>query len=180
TGPERRESRVGRGIGHRVADRATEVKDSVTAAASNVAGRASDLAVRAQDRAQELGHRAREQSRRAQGGFSRMLEENPLAVVAGATILGLAVGLLAPETERENRLMGSARDDLMDQAQTTAREASEVVREEVGQRGPEIEAALKDAAETVGTEVKEAAARVRDEAKRAAKNSAKERGTDAV
>jgi ElaB/YqjD/DUF883 family membrane-anchored ribosome-binding protein len=190
TGPERRSSPVGRGIAHRVAERAADVKDTVAATATTVAERASDLADRAREQAQHLGWRAREQSRRARGGFSRLLEDNPLALVAGATVLGLAVGLLTPETERENRLMGPTRDDLIDRAQTTAqrvkevaveagKDATEVLREEVAQRGPEIKATLQGAAENVGAEVKEAAARVKEEAKRAVKGSPKERGTDA-
>ncbi len=121
TGPERRGSQVGRGIAHRVADRAVEVKDKVASAATDVAGRAGDMVQRAQDQAHRLGERVRDQmhgSRR--GSFKRILETNPLALVAGAIVLGLAVGLLTPETERENRLMGPTRDDLVDRAQGAA------------------------------------------------------------
>jgi len=190
TGPERRGSEVGRGIAHRVADRAAQVKDKVAAAATDVAGRAGDMVHRAQDQAHRLGERARDRVSGKRGGFRRILEDNPLALVAGATVLGLAVGLLTPETERENRLMGPARDDLVDKAQTAAqrvkeaaveagKETTEVVREEMTQRGPEIKATLQDAAQNVGAEVKQAAARVKEEAKQAAKSTVKGRGPDA-
>ena len=188
TGPERRQE----GVRGRLADRAGHLRESVSGAASGVAERAgelaggvrqraSDLGTGARERVGRLGSSARERSRRARGGVENMMEDNPLALAAGAAVLGLAIGLLVPETERENRLMGSTRDTLVDRAQSTARrvkdaaveagqEVREVVREEVQYRAPEIKNALKDAAQTVSAEVKDAAGRVKDEAKQAAKD----------
>ena len=177
TGPERRRE----GITHRIADRASHLKESVGEAASGVAERAGEWADSARERASEIGSRAREQGRRARGGIGHTMDDNPLALVAGAAILGLAMGLLVPESDRENRLMGPARDQLVDRARTTAsrvkdaaveagQEVREVVREEVQYRAPEIKTALKDAAQTVGAEVKEAAGRVKEQAKQAAKD----------
>jgi gas vesicle protein len=110
------------------------------------------------------------------------MDDNPLVLAAGAAILGLAIGLLVPETERENQLMGPSRDNLVDRAQSTAQrvkeaavdatnEVREVVREEAASRAPEIKEAIKDAAATVGASVKESAGRVKEEAKQAAKES---------
>ena len=110
------------------------------------------------------------------------MEENPLAVAAGAAVLGLCLGMLVPESERENRLMGPTRDNLVDRAQATAsrvkdaaveatNEVREAVREEAASRAPEIKATVKDAAAAVGEQVKDAAGRVKEEAKRAAKDS---------
>ena len=176
TGPERR----GTGIGHRIAERAGEVRER----AGEIAGRAGELAGTARERVSDFGSTAREragdQARRARGGFDRMMEESPLAVAAGATILGLLIGLLVPESERENRLMGPTRDNLVDRAQTTAQRVKEVaieagnevreaVREEASSRAPEIKSTLKEAAATVGAQVKGAAERVKEEAKQAAK-----------
>ncbi|HEU5041008.1 MAG TPA: hypothetical protein VFT84_09325, partial [Gemmatimonadales bacterium] len=143
--------------------------------------RASDLGTGARQRIGELGSRAREQTRRARGGIEHTMNDNPLALVAGAAILGLAIGLLVPESEREDRFMGSTRDSLVDRAKTTAtrvkdaaveagQDVREVVREEVQFRAPELKSALKDAAQTVTAEVKEAAGRVKEEAKQAAKD----------
>ena len=188
TGPERRRE----GLKGRIADRAGHLRESVSGAASGVAERAGELAGSARERVSELGSgareragdlgsRAREQSRRARGGMENMMEDNPLAVAAGAAILGLAIGLLVPESDRENRLMGSTRDTLVDRAQTTARrvkdaaveagqEVREVVRQEVEYRAPEIKSSLKDAAQSLGAEVKDAAGRVKEQAKQAAKD----------
>ncbi|HYC33893.1 MAG TPA: hypothetical protein VEB59_16500, partial [Gemmatimonadales bacterium] len=140
-----------------------------------------ELGSGARQRFGDLGSRARERGRRARGGIEHTMDDNPLALVAGAAILGLALGLLVPESERENRLMGSTRDQLVDRARTTAgrvkdaaveagQEVREVVREEVQYRAPEIKSALKDAAQTVGAEVKDAAGRVKEQAKQAAKD----------
>jgi len=188
TGPERRRE----GITHRIADRASHLKESVGGAASTAAERAgewagsareraSDLGTGARRRMGDLGSRAREQTRRARGGIEHTMNDNPLALVAGAAILGLAVGLLVPESQRENRLMGSTRDNLVDRAKTTAsrvkdaaveagQEVREVVREEVQYRAPELKSTLKDAAQAVTAEVKDAAGRVKEQAKQAAKD----------
>ena len=56
--------------------------------------------------------------------LERLAEENPLAVAAGVAVLGLACGLLIPESEREQRLMGPVRDDLVHRAQETASHVS--------------------------------------------------------
>ena len=187
TGPERRRE----GIAHRLADRAGHIRESVGGAASNVAERAGEWAGSARERVGEFGSgarervgefgsRARERTRRARGGLEHTMEDNPLAVVAGAAVLGLLVGLLVPESDREHRLMGGARDTLVDRAQHTARrvkdaaveagqEVREVVREEAQYRAPEIKSALKDAAQAVTAEVKDAAGRVKDQAAQAAK-----------
>lgn len=191
TGPERR----GPGLRRRIADRAGEVserageiagsaRERVSELGSSARERASDIGEGARERLSDIGSRAREQGQRARGGLDRMMDENPLAVAAGVTILGLAIGLLVPESERENRLLGPTRDNLVDRAQTTAQrvkdaaleatnEVREVVREEAAYRAPEIKSSLKDAAASIGAQVKDAAGRVKEEAKLAAKEEVK-------
>ncbi len=206
TGPERRRE----GFVGKIADRASHVgqsvKESVSSAASAVGERASDLGDQAgeltgrtrervgelnegvRQRARDLGYSAKYRGRQARGGIERMVEENPLAVAAGVTVLGLACGLLVPESEREQRLMGPARDDLVNRAQETARrvkdaaveagqELRESVREEVSERAPEVKAVVQDAVESVGQQVKEKAGRVKEEAKQAVKEQRPGRGT---
>ena len=203
TGPERRRE----GLAGRLADRASSMRDSVSATAGGVAERAGELtheagemAGRARERAGELGEGVRERARdlgsgakrrtrQARGGLERLAEENPLAVAAGVAALGIAFGLLVPETEREQRLMGPARDDLLDRAQGTARrvkdaaveagqELRESVREEVSQRAPEVKAMVQDAVESVGQQVKEKAGRVKEEAKQAVREPRPGRGPE--
>jgi gas vesicle protein len=205
TGPDRRRE----GFVGKLADRAGQVgqsvRDSVSSAASAVGERASDLGSQAgeltgrareragefgggvRQRARDMGYRAKDRSRQARGGVERMAEDNPLAVAAGVAVLGLACGLLVPESEREQRLMGPVRDDLVNRAQETARRVKDVaveagqelresVREEVSSRAPEVKSVVQDAAQAVGQQVKEQAERVKEEAKQVAKEQRPGRG----
>ena len=206
TGPERRRE----GLAGRLADRAAGVRDTVREGVSATAGgvseragelthqagemagrareRAGEIGGEVRERARDLGSRARDRGRRARGGLERLVEDSPLAVAAGVAVLGLACGLLVPETEREQRLMGPARDDLVQRAQNTARrvqdaaveageELRESVREEVAERAPEVKAAVQDAVQAVGEQVKEKAGRVKEEAKLAAREQRPGRGS---
>ena len=58
-----------------------------------------------------------------------MLHENPLLVAAAAVLAGAAVGGALPQSEKENELMGEARDRMVDRAQGVAREAADSVRD---------------------------------------------------
>ena len=190
TGPERRQGdawQSGAGSSSRVGG----MKESVSEAASGVAERAGELKERAGElkerageRLSELGGEARRRSRRIKTNLEHTAEENPLALAIGATVVGLALGLLLPGTEREDELMGSARDQLVDRAEHTAervkdaaveagREIKETVKSEVEQRKPEVTEAVQQAGETVKEQVKESARRVKKEAKDAATESGK-------
>ena len=79
--------------------------------------------------AREAGGEARNRARRAQNGMQRMLRQNPLLVGAAAMLVGAAVGASLPETERENELMGEARDSMIDRAQNAAENAVSAVKE---------------------------------------------------
>ncbi len=205
TGPERRRD----GFGGKIADGASVIRERVGSTASGVADRARDLgdeagelAERTRERvgqfgdelrtgAQDLGVRASDQARRARGGLEQLVEENPLAVAAGVAVLGLAFGLLVPETARERQLMGPVRDDLLHRAQDTARrvkdvaveagqELRETVREEVSQRAPELKATVQDAVQAVGEQVKEQVGKVKEEAKQAVREPRTGRGPAAA
>ena len=182
TGPERR----GTGLRERV----TEQTEGIRERAKDLRERAEDLGRGARERLGDLGSKAQRQSSRARGGMEHLMEDNPLAVAAGAAIMGLCLGMLFPESERENSWMGPTRDNLVDRAEATANrvkdaaleatnEVREAVRQEAASRTPEITATVKDAAAAVGEQVKDAADRLKEEATRAAKESGT-RGTTQV
>jgi hypothetical protein len=110
--------------------------DSLTGKASDVAssasGSAERIASRATEYAGDTADAMRRTGRRAQNGFERMLRDNPLLVGVGALVLGAAVGLAVPETERENEWMGEAREDVVNRAQEAARNAVSQVQNAVG------------------------------------------------
>jgi ElaB/YqjD/DUF883 family membrane-anchored ribosome-binding protein len=183
TGPERREPNGRPGLGRRLADRAASVGHTVGDAASHAGERMGELKERAEQRAGQLGGKARARARDAKGGAQRMLHENPLALAAGAAVLGLALGMLLPETEPENRLMGETRDELGDRISNVAsrvkdaaieagREVKETVREEIDQRAPEVTSTLREAADHVKDQIKDSATTVAQEAKEEARRPA--------
>jgi ElaB/YqjD/DUF883 family membrane-anchored ribosome-binding protein len=185
TGPERRQGdawQSGTGGKSRLGSGVSGVKESVSEAASGVAERAGELKDRAGERLSDLGGEARRQSRRIKTNLEHAAEENPLALAIGATVVGLALGLLLPGTRREDEMMGPARDQLVDRAEHTAervkeaaveagREIKETVKSEVEQHKPEFKEVVQQAGETVKEQVKESARRVKKEAQDAAKES---------
>jgi gas vesicle protein len=196
TGPERRQGeswqsgsgirgRVGStvsGVKDSVSEATSGVKDSVSEAASSVAERAGELKERAGARMGELGGEARRQTRRIKTNLQHTAEEKPLALAIGAAVVGLALGMLLPGTQREDELMGPSRDQLVDRAERTAervkyaaadagRELKETVRTEIEEHKPEVKQVVQEASQTVKDQVKESAKRVKKEAKDAAKES---------
>jgi ElaB/YqjD/DUF883 family membrane-anchored ribosome-binding protein len=96
--------------------------------AGTVLGRAQSAARSAGSQAEESIHeastRVRAAARQGRRRAARLQDENPLAAGAIAAGIGLAIGLAIPETERENELMGEARDSLMDKGRETVRGAA--------------------------------------------------------
>ena len=183
TGPERRQGDSWQsGIRDRVGGAVSGVKDSVSEAASSVAERAGQFKERAGERIGDLGSEARRKTRRARTNLQHAAEENPLALAIGAAVVGLALGMLLPGTQREDELMGSSRDQLVDRAERTAervkdaaveagREVKETVRTEIEVHKPEFKQAVQEAGRTVKEQVKESAKRVKKEAKDAAREA---------
>ena len=176
TGPERREPNGRPSLGRRLKDRAESVGRTVGDKAQHASERATELTHDVQEKAGELGSSAKARARDARGGLERMMHDNPLAVAAGAAVIGLALGMLLPETEPERQVMGSTRDQLVDRVSHVAdrvkdaaveagREVKDALQEEVSAAAPGVKATLKDAAANVTDQIKESAGRVADEAK---------------
>lgn len=103
-------------VSHRAGERLGSVKDTATE-------KAGDVAHRVQHVASGLVETTRYRAGRAEDRFARTLQDNPLAVGAVAIAVGMAAGFAIPETERENEILGPARDKLMDRARTAASQA---------------------------------------------------------
>ncbi len=192
TGPERRQGRhwqSGSGGTGRIGSSVSGVKDSVSEAASGVAERAGELKERVGERMEEIGGQARWQTQRVKTNLEHAAEENPLALAIGAAVVGLALGLLLPGTQREDEIMGSARDQLVDRAEETIERAKdaaveagqqvkETVKSEIEQHKPELQNVMQEAGQNVKEQVKESARRVKNEAKDAAKKSGSTPGSN--
>jgi ElaB/YqjD/DUF883 family membrane-anchored ribosome-binding protein len=191
TGPERRQGdnwQRGAGARSKVSGSVSNMKDSVSEAASGVAERAGEMKERAGERISDLGGQARWQTQRLKTNLEHAAEENPLALAIGAAVVGLALGLLLPGTQKEDEVMGSARDQLVDRAEETVerakdaaveagREVKDTVKSEFEQRKPELQEVVQQAGENVKQQVKESARRVKNETKDAAKKSGSNPGS---
>lgn len=64
--------------------------------------------------------------------FDRVVRDNPLALGAAAALIGVAIGMTVPASDAENRLMGEARDNVVDKARELASDAAQKVQDVAG------------------------------------------------
>ena len=137
-----------------VQDTAGQVAGQAQQAASGFAQgtqqAASGLIQGTQQAASGLVQGTQDQAQRAQNQFQRVLHENPLAVGAAGLALGAAIGLAIPETQRENWLLGEARDSVMDKAVGTAQDTVQKVGTIARKAEGVAEDAIKNEAHTQG------------------------------
>ncbi len=168
----------------RTGEAVDDVRHAASDAASRVGERAGEIRDSLGERAEALTDQAQQKTQQMRSNLEQLIEENPLAVAAGAILAGLAVGLLLPGTEREDRVMGSTRDELVDRAQDVAgraadaavsagHEVADTVRSEIAEHGSDVKEVVKQAAANVTQTVKDSASRVKDEATEAAKSPRK-------
>lgn len=116
-----------------LADRATQtataLADRATHGAEVVRTRVSEAATQLSHQAGELSHEAREQLRLASLRTRDFADENPLIVGAIAIAAGVGVGLLLPNTQPENRLLGEARDRLLGDARGLIGDARGIIED---------------------------------------------------
>lgn len=99
-----------------------------------------------QDTAGQVVDQASQSVQGAATGLQEMMRQRPLAVGLMAVGLGAAIGLAVPETRKEDEIMGSAREDLMQRAQQTAQQTMQKV-ETVAQHT--VDAAKQEAKQEV-------------------------------
>jgi hypothetical protein len=90
----------------------------------------------AQYRAERVGNR-----------FSDLMQENPLMIGAAAAALGAIVGFAFPATEKENEIMGEARDRVVDRAQEVASETAQKVQHVAQEAATAAKETAKDEAQ---------------------------------
>lgn len=162
---------------HDVADSAREkVGDAVGTAREKVGDatgwtkeHALDLGHKAKGQARALKGKARYQARRAKTGLWQTLEENPLMIGAATLAVGVIAGLLIPETEKENELMGETRDRLVEEV----KEAGQQTLEKGKHVAEAVADKVKDEVKSAGLTPEGVAEKVKNVAKEAA-NTAKE------
>ena len=105
---------------------------------------------RAQETAGAAAWRVREGAGQAADTFRQTLDNNPMAVAAACLGVGLAVGLLVPETQQERRLMGETRHRLGEKVQETAADVGRKVQAVAREAAGAAKEAAQDEAATQG------------------------------
>jgi ElaB/YqjD/DUF883 family membrane-anchored ribosome-binding protein len=129
-------------VGQAAGDARTYIQET----AEQVGSYAQGVGEQAQHYAQEAGRQARDYAHAAGGQVQRSIEENPLVFGAVTLAVGTAIGLMLPQTRRENEWIGPVRDQIAD---TTRAAASDVVRhaqEAVEEVRPELERTVQKVA----------------------------------
>jgi hypothetical protein len=161
-----------RGQGAGLRDKASQAAERARSVAGSAADRAKAAAGTAQERARSLAGSASTKARSAaqsvkQGASSgaqrvsqvsrdtsrkaqEQYQESPLAMGAVAMALGVAAGLAIPVSDREVRLMGDARDQVVDRARDLARETVDKVENVAGRVWDETRDSAKTAAREEG------------------------------
>lgn len=162
----------------RVKQTASRITGDVSDKAHELTHRAGEVADTAKDKAQQLKAGARTRVRQ----LDRQTHEHPLRVAAGAAIAGLALGMLLPSTRKEDKVMGGARDELVDRAEETAarvkdvavegaRQVGETLKSEARAHTPELKSMAQDLKQQVTEQVKDTATRAKDQAKDSIRSS---------
>lgn len=73
-------------------------------------------------RQRDWPERGRRMVEQRQNQLRRTWDESPLLIGAASAVIGAIVGLAIPETERENQMLGEARDSMVESVQGTVRE----------------------------------------------------------
>jgi ElaB/YqjD/DUF883 family membrane-anchored ribosome-binding protein len=131
----------------RLGERAGEMKDRLTQGAQSMREHASGTAEAAgakfgemrerataatqsaKERMASMGSGARYQMERARSSADYMMREQPLALGAIGLAVGAFFAAMAPRTQKEDELMGEARDRLVDQAREMGTEKLEQAKE---------------------------------------------------
>lgn len=119
---------VGQAVGQ-AQDAAGQAVQQAGQAVGQVQDAAGQVVGQVQQTAGQVGHQAK-------GAFWQLLDSNPLAVGALGAVVGGVTALMLPETQKENQLLGEARDRVMDRVQQVAGDAVDKVQhvaEEVGE-----------------------------------------------
>ena len=130
-----------RDLGSRAGSAVQQVKQRASDVVGSAQEKAEKLASTASETAERVADQAQVQVRRVEQALGRWMEDNPVALGALALAAGTAIGLALPRTEKEDRLLGGARDTIVDRAQELATEAVDTVRDRLADVQPEQQGA---------------------------------------
>jgi ElaB/YqjD/DUF883 family membrane-anchored ribosome-binding protein len=148
---QQRDSKLGQAadaVGETASNLASSASSVASSAADQVGNLASGAAHLVGDTAQQVGHAPGAMGSQAQQlktNYVQMVRERPMAGGLVALSLGAAVGMLLPETQPEQRLMGEARDSVAEKAQSMAQQAMGRVQDVVETVQDEMQSSTQSA-----------------------------------
>lgn len=128
----RAKSRTGRWVddaNHRVGSAAGRVRGFAERESEQARGAARDAGQRLSSAANRARDVAGHELRHARDYSRQVTEAHPLAVGAAAVAAGIGIGLLIPATRPEQRILGTRRDDLIDNAKETAQQIAHTAKQ---------------------------------------------------
>ncbi len=144
--------------GENISSAASAGYESVGNAAQKAYGGVTSVAASAYQTADNTSHlvyeKAGELGTQAKETYEYYIEENPLAVGAVALAIGAAVGFSIPSTRYESKLMGEARQNLLQKAQATAGTLVDKAKEVASEASHTIKEAASETSHTIQEEVK--------------------------
>lgn len=162
------------GMWSRVRDRASGARSSASDRAHSARDYTSDKWQSARERTSDYASRARTRASDARQRAAQGYDENPLTGALVGIAAGALLGLLLPRTQRENEMLGETRDRLADAAKSAARAAADTAKQQLDEKGLNMDAAKAKLAE-VGQQAKDVA---RTAAQTAASEAKTRAGTD--
>jgi ElaB/YqjD/DUF883 family membrane-anchored ribosome-binding protein len=84
---------------------------------------AGDVGSQVQQTATQVPRQVEDVARQVGDNASRVFQDNPLAVGAIAAAVGAGIGLALPATQTERQVLGQARDDMVERAESAASQA---------------------------------------------------------
>lgn len=121
------------GIGQKAGDTAEGVGQTLSETAGTVGQAVGDVTGNVGQTAGEVVQRGQYAAREAGIQFREMLDSNPLALGVVALGAGAALGVMVPETQREQELLGDTREKVMEAVQQKTSETMDKV-ERVAQK----------------------------------------------
>ena len=132
--PQRWERRSGGSpldrTGQAVAGAAGSAGEAVSGVADEAGRRVGELADTVGQTAGEIPQQAGYYVQQGSSQVRRFIDENPLGAGVIAVAAGAALGMLLPSTEIERQTIGQARDQLVEQAESTAHQALDKVEQQ--------------------------------------------------
>lgn len=122
---------------------AGDVKGQVQDTAGNVATQVQETANSVGGQVQQKASQFSNQLLQAPSWLSQKVAENPLPLGAAAIVVGSLAALALPGSQRENQLLGQARDSVVDQAQTSAGQVVDKVQHVAGEAQEAVEKEAK-------------------------------------